>query len=99
MATRWTIRHGLMLLWFKELMNVTKKEQFIDPTFRHSSLTQSSIKPCLKDAFITLKNHKPNFANKPTCLLINSTKSEIGRISKTILERINNKITRASKFN
>ena len=25
MATRWTIRHGLMLLWFKDLMNVTKE--------------------------------------------------------------------------
>ena len=25
------IRHGLMLLWFKDLMNVTEKLQFIDP--------------------------------------------------------------------
>ena len=24
-ATRWTIRHGLMLLWFTDLMNVTKE--------------------------------------------------------------------------
>ena len=32
-ATRWTIRHGLMLLWFKDLMNATEKLQFIDPTF------------------------------------------------------------------
>ena len=23
MATRWTIKHGLMLLWFKDLINVT----------------------------------------------------------------------------
>ena len=35
MATRWTIRHGLMLLWFKDLINVTEKLQFIDPKFRH----------------------------------------------------------------
>ena len=34
MATRWTIRHGLMPLWFKDLMNITEKLQFIDPTFR-----------------------------------------------------------------
>ena len=52
-----------------------------------------------KDTFITLKDHKPNFANKPTCRLINPTKSEIGRISKVTLDRINSKITRASKFN
>ena len=37
-ATRWTFRHGLMLLWFKDLMNVTKKLKFIDPTFWHSCL-------------------------------------------------------------
>ena len=28
-----------------------------------------------KNAFITLKDHKPNFQNKPTCQLINPTKS------------------------
>ena len=42
MATRWTIRHGLMLLWFKDLTNVTEKLQFIDPTFRHSRPVPSS---------------------------------------------------------
>ena len=52
-----------------------------------------------KDAFITLKDHKPSFANKPTSRLINPTKSEIGKISKVTLDRINSKITRVSKFN
>ena len=52
-----------------------------------------------KDAFITLKDHKPNFANKPTGRLTNPTKSEIGKISQVTFDRISNKITRASKFN
>ena len=52
-----------------------------------------------RDAFITLKDHKPNFSNKPTCRLINPTKSEIGKISKEILNRINNKIASTSNFN
>ena len=52
-----------------------------------------------KQAFITLKDHKPNFANKPTCRLINPTKSEIGKISKQILDRINSKIIKATKIN
>ena len=51
-----------------------------------------------KDAFITLKDHKPSSATKPTCRLINPTKSEIGRISKVTRDRINSKITRASDF-
>ena len=47
-----------------------------------------------KDAFITLKDHKPNFDNIATCRLINPTKSEIGKISKQILviDRINKEI-------
>ena len=32
------LRHGLMLLWFKDLMNLAEKLQFIHPLFRHSSL-------------------------------------------------------------
>ena len=24
MVTRWTVRHGFMLLWYKDLMNVTE---------------------------------------------------------------------------
>ena len=42
-----------------------------------------------KDSFITLKDHKPNFNNNPTCGLINPSKSEIRIISKQILQRIN----------
>ena len=36
------VKHGLMLLWFKDLMNSTEKFQFRDPTFRHSLLVPSS---------------------------------------------------------
>ena len=51
-----------------------------------------------KDAFITLKDHKPNFANKPTCRLINPTKSEIGKVSKKTLYRINSAIAKKRNF-
>ena len=52
-----------------------------------------------KDAFITLKDHKPNFANKSTCRLINPTKSEIGKVSKKILDRIDSTIAKKRNFN
>ena len=39
--TEFLIRHGLMLLWFRDLMNVTEKLHFIDPMFRHSCLMPS----------------------------------------------------------
>ena len=45
-----------------------------------------------REAFITLKDHKANFRNNPTSRLINPCKSEIGKISKQILDRINTSI-------
>ena len=42
--------------------------------------------------FITLKDHKENFANNPKTRLINPAKNEIGRISKDILDNINTEL-------
>ena len=43
-------------------------------------------------AFITLKDHKPNFYNDPKCRLINPAKSQIGIISKQILQKTNSRL-------
>ena len=42
-----------------------------------------------REAFITFKDHKPNFVKNPTCRLINPAKAEVGKISKQLLDRIN----------
>ena len=42
--------------------------------------------------FITLKDHKDNFQNNPTTRLINPAKNVIGRIIKTILDKINKNV-------
>ena len=52
-----------------------------------------------QQSFVTLNDHKPNFNNKPTCRMINPAKSEIGKISKQILERINVKTRNATNLN
>ena len=44
------------------------------------------------EAFITLKDHKDSFRSHPTCHLLNPCKSELGKISKCILEEVNNTI-------
>ena len=56
-------------------------------------------KLAMKEAFITLKDHKPNFSDHPTCRLINPSKSEIGTISKHILDDINTCIITSTKIN
>ena len=52
-----------------------------------------------KQAFITLKDHKDNFVNSPTCRLINHTKSKMGRVSKQILDNINTRVRSATAVN
>ena len=49
------------------------------------------------ECFITLKDHKENFRNAPKCRLINPAKSELGKVSKKITERIVSDI--ATKMN
>jgi len=51
------------------------------------------------EAFVTLKDHKPNFSDHPTCRLINPSKSEIGVISKRILDDINASVISSTKIN
>ena len=51
-----------------------------------------------KEAFITLKDHKPTFHDYPTCHLINPSKSEIGVISKQILDEINTSIIKNTQI-
>ena len=50
-------------------------------------------------AYITLENHKENFRSKPSCRLINPPTSEIGKISKIVLEQINKKLLKELDFN
>ena len=52
-----------------------------------------------RDAFITLKDHKENFCYYPKCRLINPAKSEIGKISKHLLDTINVSLCKQSGSN
>ena len=46
-ATRWTIRHSLMLLWFANLMNVTEEVTIHRPNVS-TLLSSAFIHPCAK---------------------------------------------------
>ena len=55
------------------------------------------LKPC--ESYITLKDHKDNFLSKPACRLINPTKSEVGKVSKCLLEKVCQKVRSDLNFN
>ena len=52
----------------------------------------------LKEAYITVKDHKNEFPNKISCRLINPTKSIIGKISKHFLDKNNQNLKEKLKF-
>ena len=56
---------------------------------------------CLQtsEAFITVKDHKEGFPANPSFRLINPSKTDIGRISKAILDRINKELLGRTNVN
>lgn len=81
-----------------------KKNQF-NEIHKAKLITQKlSIDNCVKtnatkEAFITLKDYKDNIENKPICRLINSSKQEISKINKQILDNNNKKMPSVTKVN
>ena len=54
-ATRWTIRHGLILLWFTDLMNVTEEVTIHRPnvsTLLSSAFIRGDLNTATRDPFI-----------------------------------------------
>ena len=54
-ATRWTIRHGLMLLWFTGLMNVTEEVTIHRPnvsTLLSSAFIKGDLNAATRGPFI-----------------------------------------------
>ena len=55
-ATRWTIRHGLMLLWFADLMNVTEEVTIHRPnvsTLLSSAFIRVDLNAATRGPFIS----------------------------------------------
>ena len=51
------------------------------------------------EAYITVKDHKDEFPNKILCRLINPSKPYLGKISKVILDKINQSIVKSTLIN
>ena len=51
------------------------------------------------DAYITIKNHKEGFPHKLSFRLLNPSKSDISKISKNILHRINKSLVASKNVN
>ena len=52
-----------------------------------------------RPAFVTLKDHKDDFRENPKCRLINPAKSEMGYVSKAMLEKIVASVRESTKLN
>ena len=70
----------------KEGKRITEKLKIDDRVEMHGE----------NSAYVTLKDHKGNFQEVPKCRLINPAKSQIGKISKQLLEQLNTDIRNKS---
>ena len=52
-----------------------------------------------ENAYVTVKDHKEEFPEKPSFRLINPSKSEIGKISKLILGKVNKVVIESTELN
>ena len=80
----------------KVVMGLEKKSKSIAENLGLDDRIEKTAK---KEPFITLKDHKPNFDSNPKCRLINPTKTEIGKVSKQMLDRINKWVAKANNTN
>ena len=53
----------------------------------------------VRDAYITLKDHKPNFPSRISTRLINPAKTDLGIVSHRILQELNSEIVSQTKTN
>ena len=51
------------------------------------------------ESFVTLQDHEDNITNNPICCLINLSKKELQKISKSILEQDNKTLVEKLKCN
>ena len=51
------------------------------------------------ECYITVKNHMKDFPQKISCRLINLSKSDIGKLSKIILDKINSDLLSSVQVN
>ena len=83
--------------------STNKKIEKINYTAKQitEKLSTANRVPMLEEteAYITIKDHKSEFPNKIQCRLINQSKSSTGKISKVILDRINEKIISSVTIN
>ena len=75
-------------------MNLGRKNIVKDKTIVNRILVNSH-----DECFVSLKDHKPNFTNNPKTRPFNPAKNEIDRLSKSILDKINNKLRNATSLN
>ena len=84
----------------KGIEDITNEEEITSKIFRYAKRADIFDRIEINGASLeTLKDYKENFFNHPTTRLINPAKDEIGRISKSILDKINICLCKKLKLN
>ena len=76
--------------------DINREGQLIDQTLEIDEKIECMAK---REAYVTLKDHKANFTSTLPCRLINPAKSEVGIVSKSILDNILTSIQQKRQLN
>ena len=85
-----------------KLDNQNKLAEINSDTQKHARILELDDKMechCESNAFITIKDHKSDFPNSIKCRVINPASNNLGKVSKRILDDVNNKCRAASEVN
>ena len=94
-----------MIMLLKVVRNQTKSKAVNEINNEENVLTEklkiNHRVQCIaqNEAFIKIKDHKPNFSKNVACRLLNPCKSEIGKIIKLYIENIKNLIRSSNNLN
>ena len=78
--------------------NVTKVNTEASKLAKNMGLSDRIDQLSKSTAYVTIKDHKNRFPDKIECRLINPAKSNIGQISKKVVDNINEKVRNITKL-
>ena len=95
------LMHGNVTKTYKKFNNDKTKTRNIKAKKIAGKLKLNNRIQVLDDneAYISIKDHKEGFPDKISCRLINPSKTDTGKISKQILDKVNTSILEKIKVN
>ena len=94
------VKKNVEMEYKKETARNVKKVNKAHKTIENKLEIEDRVfKTMERECFITIKDHKNDFRNNPKCRLINTTKPELGKVSKKTLTKVLEILRKKTRLN